>query len=116
MNRYEHHLGKGILHHSDGPAYHDFVVIVSLQSSCYFTFKRKIPTTLIGTVEEKVNASLVLEPNSVLVFKSDAYNEYLHGIDANQELDANKIKLCDNFKLLDSPDHNEVRISKHYCF
>jgi len=109
VNRYEHHLGEGILHHSDGPAYLDLVVILSLQSSSYFTFKRKIPTELIGIAKESVDISLLLEPNSLLVFKGAAYNEYLHGIDANQEIDLSKISICDNLRFVGKIDASEVR-------
>lgn len=103
INRYEY--GEGILHHTDGPSYHDRVAIISLQSSCLFTFRQRIESQHIGhaVVGEDV-VSLVLEPNSLLVFSGSAYNKHLHGIDVETSAvrDDEILKKCDNKHLLSS--------------
>ena len=99
INRYEE--GEGIPHHTDGPAYHDQVAIISLGSPAYFTFKRNVPTDMVGIVDGKEDiVKLVLEPNSLLIFNGSAYSDFLHGIEANFDPSQIDVESCDNKPLL----------------
>jgi len=104
VNRYEFDRGDGIMHHTDGPAYENRVCILSLQTSCVFTFRRKIESSAIGNVEGNDDIiRLVIEPRSLLIFSSDAYTEHLHGIDSDIEVNDSYISCCDNAHLLSRP-------------
>ena len=99
INRYEE--GEGILHHTDGPAYHDQVAIISLGSAAYFSFKRNIPTDMVGIIDGKEDVvKLHLEPESLLIFNGNAYSEYLHGIDADYDPTQMDSNLYDNKSFL----------------
>lgn len=60
--------------HTDGPLYHNFVTIISLGSPVIFKFTRNNQTI-----------QLLVEPQSLLVFTSEAYIEWLHGIEYYDE-------------------------------
>lgn len=75
---------EGILHHTDGPAYHDRVAILSLGSECVMSFRRKLTSEEIGTVFAGDVCSVVLAPRSLLVFEGDAYSKHMHGIEIDQ--------------------------------
>jgi alkylated DNA repair protein alkB homolog 6 len=72
---------EGILPHQDGPKYLPKVAIISLNEQCVFTFYKYIPSS---STESRAGqpplCSLLLRPNSLLVFSGDAYTECLHGI------------------------------------
>lgn len=95
---------QGIMPHQDGPAYHPVVAILSLGSPVVMDFTphsrlKSCKSTLSENVEDKssnVEAvaieendgmddhhlpfSILLMPRSLLIFKDDAYSDYLHGI------------------------------------
>ena len=100
INRYELSKNEGILHHSDGPAYLNQVAILSFESSCYFTFRKKLSSDEIGTEQIEDTVKLILEPNSLLLFSNDAYSNYLHGIDPDFDFDRLNIEALDNKHLL----------------
>ena len=66
--------GQGILPHQDGPAYHPKVCIISLEQTVILSFRRKL-----GVAPA---ASIVLKPNSLVVFEGDAYDNCLHSIES----------------------------------
>ena len=72
VNEYE--PGAGVLPHEDGPLYAPAVATLSLGSPCVVSF---IPT------DETRNKAfqVALMPNSLLVFKGEAYKAFRHGID-----------------------------------
>ncbi|KAG7673704.1 hypothetical protein Ndes2526B_g02839 [Nannochloris sp. 'desiccata'] len=95
--------GQGIMSHQDGPLYCPVVAILSLGAPAIirFTKKRKLVDD-DGTEEEEVpshsnvakncsrsdvlaTVSVVLPPRSLFIFKDDAYEQYLHGIDFVEE-------------------------------
>ena len=70
--------GQGIMAHRDGPAYHNTVAIVSLGAPCIMSFYP------VGQNETEAPSAprigLVLQPRSLLVFRGEAYDSYLHSI------------------------------------
>lgn len=81
INQYE--ADQGIIHHTDGPAYVNRVVIISLESPCIMTFRRKLKSEEIGEIYDGDLLSIVLQPRSALIFSDSIYSEYMHGIDAD---------------------------------
>lgn len=108
INQYQ--PGEGIMHHTDGPLYHDCVVILTLGFPAVMSFQPRLTTEQIGSasqnstnsifnenhsnsnendVDKIANApiittgacSILLRPNSLLYFSNEAYSSYLHGID-----------------------------------
>jgi hypothetical protein len=89
--------GEGIMHHTDGPLYHDRVVILSFGFPAIMSFHPRLSSAQIGASSNVVNAekqsdrdeisscgsnfSIMLRPNSMLYFSKDAYASYMHGID-----------------------------------
>lgn len=78
INRYE--PTQGILHHTDGPSYNPYVVILSLGADCVMTFKPKLTTAEIGIKSDKDICSVVLQSRSILIFAEELYTNYMHGI------------------------------------
>ncbi|KAF4741599.1 hypothetical protein FOZ63_002658 [Perkinsus olseni] len=70
VNDYERGCG-GIMPHKDGPAYFPVVLIVCLGSATVMQF---------GKSFEEVTAQVLLPARSLLVFKGEAYHDYLHSI------------------------------------
>ncbi|KAK9829179.1 hypothetical protein WJX72_004348 [[Myrmecia] bisecta] len=68
--------GEGILAHQDGPLYFPGVCIVSLQAPAIIRFRRKGSDASADPV-----LSVACMPRSLLVFKDEAYEDCLHGID-----------------------------------
>ncbi|XP_052169353.1 uncharacterized protein LOC127786068 [Oryza glaberrima] len=131
----EYHPNQGIMPHQDGPAYFPVVAIISLASPVVIDFtphqrlkgedftdpqnahsgESQATTTesngshnLEGANEtDPASSSLLLMPCSLLIFKDQAYTDYLHGIRDNelQNLDkvANMLQ-CPEFKHLNSGD------------
>ena len=92
----EYKSGDGILPHTDGPCYAPAVAILSLSGPVLMRFKqRDMPKDASISISEHCNGyfSVLLNPRSLLVFKDEAYCEWLHGIDAveEDELDASLI-------------------------
>lgn len=78
INQYE--PDEGILHHTDGPAYHDRVAILSLGSDCLLSFRRKLSPEQIGIEFGGDVCSVLLRRRSLFIFEKDAYVYYMHGI------------------------------------
>jgi alkylated DNA repair protein alkB family protein 6 len=98
--------GDGIMSHQDGPLYFPKVAILSLGASTIIRFIKKRSSVDDGTtgnvpsennnsgggrggggddLAAVVSHSVVLPPRSLFIFKDDAYEEYLHGIDFVEE-------------------------------
>ena len=78
---------------------------MSLQSTAYFTFKRNVPTDMVGIIDGKEDiVKLILQPNSLLIFNRNAYNECLHGIEADLDPCHILIESCDNKNLVSIDD------------
>lgn len=75
---------EGILHHTDGPAYHDRVAIISLGSDTILSFRKKLASDQIGIEFGGDVCSVVMKRRSMLMFENDAYNHYMHGIECGQ--------------------------------
>eukprot|EP00258_Populus_trichocarpa_P023357 XP_024439376.1 alpha-ketoglutarate-dependent dioxygenase alkB homolog 6 isoform X2 [Populus trichocarpa] len=92
---------QGIMPHQDGPAYFPVVAILSLGSpvvmdftphsrlrTCTDTWKNEVDEQNFGreakeTETEQMDnpeTSVLLMPQSLLIFKDNAYSDYLHGI------------------------------------
>lgn len=82
----EYQPSQGIMHHTDGPSYSPYAIILSLESSCIMTFRKKLLAHEIGLIENKDLLQVVLQPRSLLVFTDDAYINYMHGINADEEV------------------------------
>ena len=109
INEYE--IGDGILHHTDGPMYHDIVAIFSLSSSCLMTFKRKLETHEIDSSNDGDIFSVLLRPRSLLVFNNAVYTHYMHGI-ANATSDiVGSTAPCLNTDMTSVKDGDEVNHS-----
>lgn len=80
INRYS--STEGILHHTDGPSYHDHVAILSLGSDCIISFRKKLESHEIGDKFDGDLFSIVLRSCGLLYFHGDAYTKYMHGIAA----------------------------------
>ncbi|KAH7837463.1 hypothetical protein Vadar_014133 [Vaccinium darrowii] len=101
INEYQPY--QGIMPHQDGPAYFPVVAILSLGSPVVMDFTphsslQLCTNTLIKDVEDKFldggavdfetekglngrhTFSVLLMPRSLLIFKDEAYSDYLHGI------------------------------------
>jgi hypothetical protein len=82
----EYQPGQGIMHHTDGPRYTPFVLIVSLESSVLMSFKRRLHSHEIGSAGTGADMPVfcvLLEPRSAFIFSNEAYSCFLHGIDDN---------------------------------
>ena len=75
VNEYE--AGSGIDFHYDGPNFEPVAAIVSLLSPAVIHFR--------SPKEDRIEHSVLLEPNSLLVFKGYAYTDLKHGILAAKE-------------------------------
>lgn len=89
----EYHPDQGIMPHQDGPAYFPVVAILSLGSPVVMDFtphlrlrsgdgyisKDQSPCAE-SCAPERDSFSVLLMPQSLLIFKDDAYSDFLHGI------------------------------------
>ncbi|KAK6945563.1 Alpha-ketoglutarate-dependent dioxygenase AlkB-like [Dillenia turbinata] len=96
---------QGIMPHQDGPAYFPVVAILSLGSPVVMDFSphsRLRQSTNTAETESSVDEgnstrwlddhrpfSILLMPRSLLIFKDEAYSDYLHGIKDT------KVQQCD---------------------
>lgn len=83
INQYE--SDQGILHHTDGPLYRDYVFILSLDSDCIMTFKPNLKSSEIGSKPSDDVFSVVLEARSFFIFSGDKYSQMMHGIYDHEE-------------------------------
>jgi hypothetical protein len=79
----EYRPGEGIMSHEDGPAYFPGVCIVSLGAPAVIRFRRK-DVQQEGQPGQP-HCSVLLMPRSLLVFRSEAYTAYTHGIEEVRE-------------------------------
>jgi alkylated DNA repair protein alkB family protein 6 len=90
----EYKVNQGILPHRDGPIYEPMVASISLGSSVLIEFKKD--SVVIPILLEEIQCSvrspqtltvipILLEPRSLIVFTDDIYQEYMHGIQENEE-------------------------------
>uniref|UniRef100_A0A0D9XJS9 EGF-like domain-containing protein n=1 Tax=Leersia perrieri TaxID=77586 RepID=A0A0D9XJS9_9ORYZ len=129
----EYHPNQGIMPHQDGPAYFPVVAIISLASPVVidFTPHQRLkgegctdpPNSDSGdqaTIEsngshkpegtneaDPASSSLLLMPCSLLIFKDQAYTDYLHGIQDNELQNIDKVanmSECPEFGLLNCGD------------
>ncbi|TNV80062.1 hypothetical protein FGO68_gene15167 [Halteria grandinella] len=81
LNKYK--PGDGIMPHKDGPAYHPFVCILSLNSglilNIWETLEDSRPSTEDGI--PKYKARFYLEPRSLFIFTEKHYLDHFHGIE-----------------------------------
>eukprot|EP01036_Dinobryon_divergens_P025498 gene25497-34050_t len=78
---------EGILHHTDGPGYHDRVAILSLRSDCIMSFRSKFLTEEIGGDAFAGDIfSVILRSCSLLYFTGDVYSKHMHGIAAEPSM------------------------------
>jgi len=75
----------GIDHHTDGPAYHPVVAILSLGGPMSLTFRTRLKTEEVGVREAQEVSSALLMPRSLLVFRRELYHDHLHGIATDKE-------------------------------
>jgi alkylated DNA repair protein alkB family protein 6 len=73
--------GQGIMHHTDGPLYLGYVVILSLCSGALLSFRPKLDAENIGVKAANDVASVYLQPRSALIFSNEAYGSHMHGIE-----------------------------------
>ncbi|CAH2078446.1 unnamed protein product [Thlaspi arvense] len=92
----EYHPDQGIMPHQDGPAYFPVVAILSLGSPAVMDFRphlrlrsgddgisRDQGSCAESCVPERDNQrsfSVLMMPRSLLIFKDEAYSDFLHGI------------------------------------
>ncbi|WZY69018.1 hypothetical protein YC2023_001258 [Brassica napus] len=87
----EYHPDQGIMPHQDGPAYFPVVAILSLGSPVVMDFSPHL--RLRSSSDDDISRecggperdnqhsfSVLMMPRSLLIFKDDAYSDYLHGI------------------------------------
>ena len=79
----EYHPGQGILPHTDGPAYIAQTATLSIgHSNVLLKFVPRLRTQDIGRTKVETVEEVLLEGDgSLLVFSSDAYSQFTHGID-----------------------------------
>eukprot|EP01080_Neovahlkampfia_damariscottae_P007724 gene7724-12194_t len=86
--------GQGIMSHKDGPIYDNIVGSISLESYVMITFSKD------KFSEKQEHYSFILEPRSLIIFTDDIYDEYLHGIDENEEFELKEEDNIVNLHLL----------------
>lgn len=100
----------GILHHTDGPRYKPFVAILSLGGPTVMSFRAKLASDEIGVKSNEDLFSVVLQPNSLLVFTKRMYENYLHGIVPGKNRDV--VGSSGEFINLHLLDNEDFRIGK----
>lgn len=77
----EYPVGSGIMAHQDGPQYEPLVATLSLGSPCLLSFYKHVPASApTGTPRGVAAQAVALMPRSLVIFRQDAYSDYLHGI------------------------------------
>ncbi|XP_070576461.1 alpha-ketoglutarate-dependent dioxygenase alkB homolog 6-like isoform X2 [Ptychodera flava] len=105
VNEYE--SGQGIMPHEDGPLFYPVISTISLGSHAILNYYHH-PTSQVKSqatesdiqavdkvcpLEDRLFASLLLEPCSLLISKDDIYSKYLHGINESTT-DTLTVKVC----------------------
>jgi len=76
--------GQGILPHLDGPMFYPTIATLSLGSHCVEHFYSQVEEeeeASFKQFQDRIVASLLVEPRSLLILKDDMYHKYLHGIE-----------------------------------
>jgi alkylated DNA repair protein alkB family protein 6 len=110
INQYEE--DQGILHHTDGPAYKDYVIILSLESDCCMTFKPKLRPSEIGVRADGEVMSVLLQRRSLFIFSNDLYTNHMHGISDNPELFVGISCPCANLPHFDNRGDIKIQRSR----
>jgi len=71
----------GIMHHTDGPLYESVVAVVSLGGPVKLTFRPRLAADEIGIRDGSDVVTVMVMPNSLLVFRDDMYTKHLHGVE-----------------------------------
>ena len=108
INRYE--KDQGIMHHTDGPSYASYVVIFSLASDCIMTFKPKLATEDIGVKSDRDVVSVVLKRRSMVIFKDNLYEDYMHGIYPDDVHTVGEYASCANLDTCGYIDGDKVSV------
>ena len=104
----QYNAEEGIIHHTDGPAYYEKVVIISLGSECILSFRKKLASEMIGKEFAGDVCSVVLAPRSMLIFENQAYSEYMHGIEMDQSVQVvEEHGPCINLHLISLPTNDQ---------
>jgi alkylated DNA repair protein alkB family protein 6 len=92
----EYRSGQGIMPHLDGPLFYPTITTISLGSHAVLNFYRPLDpgsgaevqessgdsaTEEIGSWSSRLEFSLLVQPQSLLILRDQAYDYYLHGID-----------------------------------
>lgn len=109
INQYE--ADQGIMHHTDGPAFKNFVIILSLESDCIMTFKPKLLPSEIGLKPDTEVMAVYLHRRSVFIFSEDLYSHYMHGICDAEEVEIGQSCPCVNLEVVNQ-QHEKVN---HTC-
>ncbi|KAL6883652.1 hypothetical protein ACP4OV_011066 [Aristida adscensionis] len=124
----EYHPGQGIMPHQDGPAYYPVVAIISLASPVVIDFtphqrlkeqdsqsdelQASTKMEVNGSGSHKLDgrdesdpasSSILLMPCSLLIFKDQAYTDYLHGIQDSELHNLDKVT-----NMLQCPELNHL--------
>ncbi|ESN95950.1 hypothetical protein HELRODRAFT_86209, partial [Helobdella robusta] len=100
--------GQGIMPHTDGPLYYPTVCILSLASNLLIDFYRphnhhhhlqQESISKRSKMADRRVGSLYLKRRSLLIFRSEAYTNYLHGIrdTTNDHIDDKVLNLGPDF-------------------
>jgi alkylated DNA repair protein alkB homolog 6 len=116
INQYE--ANEGIIHHTDGPAYKNYVVILSLESDCIMTFKPNLKSSEIGIKSQSDVLSVYLERRSLLIFTDDLYTHFLHGIYENATPIIEEYAPCVNLHMVQKRGSEQVSLNAFFfnCF
>jgi len=79
----EYSAGQGIMPHKDGPLYYPKVAILSLCAPAIIGFRENL--------KSPPQTSVLLQPQSLLIFSESAYTTYFHGI---EEVEYDTITEC----------------------
>ena len=108
---------QGIGFHKDGPLFHPYVAILSLNAPATIQFRRRITLSSLATCSEPIDkiqqsvlvdgitrkestpsvivvVSVVLYPRSLFMFSGDAYTEWFHGIPLQQHPSTDASFIC----------------------
>jgi len=86
INEYLPPIG-GIMHHTDGPCYLPHVFVLSLGGPALLSFQPRLAPEQVGVVSSAPLCTVLLEPNSLFVFKGAMYTDHLHGIQVERDVD-----------------------------
>lgn len=106
LNKYRQ--GDGIMPHADGPAYHPFVCILSLNSGLMLNIWENIDHVKEG----KYRVRLYLEPRSLFIFTGSHYKDHLHGIEETTVDDLDNGSPVNNLHMTDLGNEHLKKIPR----